>query len=94
MEMHRDAVLAIPAGAISLGATDTCPVQAFLLPGRAVAVQGHPEFTSAIVREILDARYKLGLFTDDFYSSGVTRAEHKHDGEDIARAFIRFLREP
>ncbi|EFX06023.1 glutamine amidotransferase class 1 [Grosmannia clavigera kw1407] len=90
-QMHRDAVLANPSGTIALGATDSCPVQGFLLPGRAVTVQGHPEFSATIVREILDKRHQIGILPDDLYSSGIARVDNKHDGELIARAFVTFL---
>ena len=88
--MHRDAVLAMPEGATSLASTTKCPVQGMLLPGRAVTVQGHPEFTGGIVREILDVRHSLGALTDDIYQPGIAVVDSKHDGEAIARAFLKF----
>ncbi len=88
--MHRDAVLAFPPGAVSLASTDSCPVQGFLLPGRAVTVQGHPEFTGAIVRELLDARHATGILNDAIYAPAIAVVDNKHDGEAIARAFLKF----
>ncbi|OAA66548.1 glutamine amidotransferase class 1 [Niveomyces insectorum RCEF 264] len=92
-QMHRDAVLAYPPGAVPLAATTICPVQGMLLPGRAVTVQGHPEFTGPIVREILEARHAAGVIGDDLYGPGIDRVDGKHDGEAIARAFVKFLRD-
>lgn len=89
-QMHRDAVLELPKDATSLASTTKCPVQGFLLPGRAVTVQGHPEFTGGIVREILDVRHNLGALTDDIYQPGIDVVDSKHDGETIARAFLKF----
>ncbi|EPE06579.1 gmp synthase [Ophiostoma piceae UAMH 11346] len=89
-QMHRDAVLAMPEGATSLASTTKCPVQGMLLPGRAVTVQGHPEFTGGIVREILDVRHNLGALTDEIYQPGIDVVDSKHDGETIARAFLKF----
>ncbi|CAK7240771.1 MAG: hypothetical protein STHCBS139747_002218 [Sporothrix thermara] len=91
-QMHRDAVLEYPAGAIPLASTDTCAVQGMLLPGRAVTVQGHPEFTGTIVREILEARHATGIFDDSIYQNGIDVVDDAHDGEAIARAFLRFAR--
>ncbi len=91
--MHRDAVFSYPAHAIPLGQTATCAVQGFLLPGRAVTVQGHPEFTEDIMREILEARHNNGILVDDVYRPAIARVAEEHDGVAVARAFLRFMRE-
>ncbi|ERT03391.1 GMP synthase (glutamine-hydrolyzing) [Sporothrix schenckii 1099-18] len=89
-QMHRDIVVEYPAGAVPLASTDVCAVQGMLLPGRAVTVQGHPEFTGPIVREILEARHAMGVLSDDVYQKGIDVVDDKHDGEAIARAFLKF----
>lgn len=92
-QMHRDAVSGVPAGAEGLGGTEVCDNQGFVLPGKALTVQGHPEFTGKIVREILDSRKQMGILSEQMYESGIGRVDGEHDGEEIARAFLRFLRE-
>ena len=92
-QMHRDAVFSYPAHAIPLAETAVCAVQGFLIPGRVITVQGHPEFTEEIVREILEMRHGVGILTDEIYKSGMDRVANEHDGVDIARAFLRFMRE-
>jgi GMP synthase (glutamine-hydrolysing) len=89
--MHRDIVLSYPAGAEPLAETDICPVQGMIIPGKVITVQGHPEFTEDIVREILNLRHEAGVFTDELYQGGIDRVGHEHDGVPIARAFLRFL---
>ncbi|CAK7212853.1 hypothetical protein SBRCBS47491_001605 [Sporothrix bragantina] len=89
-QMHRDAVLDYPTGAVPLAASDMCPVQGMLVPARAVTVQGHPEFTGTIVREILESRHDLGILSDDIYQGGIDVVDDAHDGEAIARAFLKF----
>ncbi|KAK2067042.1 hypothetical protein P8C59_000811 [Phyllachora maydis] len=91
-QMHRDLVPALPAGAELLASTAACRVQAFLVPGRALAVQGHPEFTAPLAREILETRRAAGVHSEALYRSGLARADLPHDGERIARAFLRFMR--
>lgn len=91
--MHRDIVTANPPDSISLAHTDLCPVQGFYRPQRYITVQGHPEFTGAIVTEILKTRNKQGIFTDDFLEEALSRADREHDGVAVARGFLRFLRE-
>lgn len=90
--MHRDIVTSYPPGAEPLGDTDVCDTQGMLLPGRAITVQGHPEFTEGIVSEILGLRVQTKIISDDVYRSGMARVKDDHDGVRIARAFLRFIR--
>ncbi|KAJ2973144.1 hypothetical protein NUW58_g9013 [Xylaria curta] len=90
-QMHRDAVLSFPPGVIQLAYTDVCANQAMYIPGRMVSVQGHPEFTEEMVREILDMRKYGGIVDDDIYQDGVSRVANRQDGVAVAQAFLRFL---
>lgn len=90
-QMHRDIVFSNPEGAQNLGENDVCDTQGFLLPGKAITVQGHPEFTGEIISEILELRHDTKVFNDEVYSSGVDRANNDHDGVKIAQAFLRFI---
>ncbi|KAF3767164.1 class I glutamine amidotransferase-like protein [Cryphonectria parasitica EP155] len=91
-QMHRDIVFGTPEGAEDLAATDVCSQQGYLLPGKAITVQGHPEFTETIVSEILGLRHDTKIFSDDMYQSGMDRVGNEHDGERIARVFLKFMR--
>ncbi|KAI1177918.1 putative class I glutamine amidotransferase [Nemania sp. FL0916] len=90
-QMHRDAVLSAPAGVAQLARTDVCATQAMYVPGQLISVQGHPEFTEEMVRELLNARKSSGIITDDIYHDGVNRVANKQDGVEVAQAFLRFL---
>ncbi|KAI0541566.1 class I glutamine amidotransferase-like protein [Xylaria digitata] len=90
-QMHRDAVLSFPSGTIQLARTDMCDNQAMYIPGRMISVQGHPEFTEEMVREILDMRKYGGIVGDDIYQDGINRVANKQDGVAVAQAFLRFL---
>jgi hypothetical protein len=92
--MHRDQAFGVPPGATLLASSTKCPNHGFLLPGHVITVQGHPEFSSDIIQEILEARHATGLFTDDVYQSGMARRSDPHDGVLMARAFLKFLQEP
>ncbi|KAK4150164.1 class I glutamine amidotransferase-like protein [Chaetomidium leptoderma] len=93
LQMHRDQVFGIPAGAELLAFTDKCPNHGFVIPKRVITVQGHPEFTEDIMGEILELRHESGLFTDDVYHSGVARNGDHHDGVAMAQVFLDFLQE-
>ncbi|KAI0204795.1 putative class I glutamine amidotransferase [Astrocystis sublimbata] len=92
-QMHRDAVLNFPPGVVQLARTNVCANQAMYIPGRMISVQGHPEFTEEMVREILDMRKYGGIVGDDIYEDGVGRVANKQDGVAVAQAFLRFLHE-
>lgn len=53
---HRDQVLRLPPDALPLLRNDFCPLAGFHIPGRLLALQGHPEFTAQYAQELLDER--------------------------------------
>lgn len=59
--------------------------------GRYITIQGHPEFTPAIVSEILESRQKVGVFPDGVFEDGMKRLKDPHDGVQVAAVFLRFL---
>lgn len=91
--MHRDIVLEIPMGTENIGSTLTCKIQGLYSQRRLITLQGHPEFTSEIVREILEIRKKGGIFTREIFTEMIGRVDDKHDGMVVARAFLKFMRE-
>ena len=56
-------------------------------------MQGHPEFTGEVVREICETRLALGIFTQEQFEEAMSRVDNDHDGGVIAQAFLRFLLE-
>ncbi|KAH7031524.1 class I glutamine amidotransferase-like protein [Microdochium trichocladiopsis] len=90
-QMHRDAVLTLPPGCTPLASTDVCAIQAMYIPDRMISVQGHPEFTADMVREILELRKYGGILGDDIFADGMRRVGDHHDGVEIARTFLRFI---
>ncbi|KAI0132810.1 glutamine amidotransferase class-I [Xylariales sp. AK1849] len=92
-QMHRDAVYSHPPGTIPLAHTDVCAVQGMYIPKKLIAVQGHPEFTEPMMREILNMRHDGGIIADGLFEDAMSRAANEQDGVAIAQAFLRFLRE-
>ncbi|KAK3502826.1 class I glutamine amidotransferase-like protein [Neurospora crassa] len=89
-QMHRDHVVGVPDGAQLLASTDVCENQGFVIPGRVLTVQGHPEFTTDIMEELLELRKATGLFNEELFGSGMERNK-VDDGVFIAQAFYKFL---
>lgn len=56
-------------------------------------MQGHPEFTEEIMRELLDQAYASGLFDKDIFEDSIKRVDKYQDGVVVAQAFLRFLLE-
>jgi GMP synthase-like glutamine amidotransferase len=92
-QMHRDMVRSYPPGVIPLANTPVCNTQAMYLPKRMISVQGHPEFTEEMVREILEMRKYGGILNEDIFTDGMRRVADKQDGVEVAKAFLRFLHE-
>ncbi|KAA8904982.1 class I glutamine amidotransferase-like protein [Sphaerosporella brunnea] len=93
-QMHRDIVTSLPEDAENLGATDKCAIQGMYSETRGfITVQGHPEFTPKIVDEILRARRKAGIFSEEQFEDMISRLENAHDGVLVANAFLKFVKE-
>ncbi|KAJ5340562.1 Glutamine amidotransferase type 1 [Penicillium brevicompactum] len=92
-QMHQDIVFSIPPNVTLLGSSPRCEVQGMYAPRRFITVQGHPEFTEDIVKEIVKVRTQAGVFKDDFAQDALDRAGNEHDGVAIAAVFLKFLSE-
>lgn len=91
--MHRDIAFAYPEGFESLGSSPVCSVQGMYSPRHVITVQGHPEFTGPIMKEIVETRHKTGIFDDEAYKTHAKKVDLPHDGVAVGAAFIRFLQE-
>jgi len=89
--MHRDAVLEVPKGLVNLGSSPSCAIQGLYQPSRVISFQAHPEFDGFIMDEILKTRRDQGIFTDDMFADGTTRAQQHHDGVLMATKIWEFL---
>ena len=92
-QMHKDIVYEYPPDVDHLGLSGTCQVQGMYRPAKLITVQGHPEFNEKIMRELLLARHKQGIFNDDIFNNAERRAGDEHDGVVVAQAFLKMLRE-
>ncbi|KAJ5351258.1 hypothetical protein N7452_000232 [Penicillium brevicompactum] len=91
-QMHRDIVIgAPPAGCVNLATSSLCEIQGLYSPGRLLSVQGHPEFNEGIMSFILEARHDNGVFDDELYKDGLSRAGDHQDGRLIARTMAKFM---
>ena len=91
--MHRDIITAYPTSVIALAHTPTCSTQGMYVPRRMISVQGHPEYTEEMVREILDWFQANDAIDGDILADSLRRVGHRNDGVEIAKSFLRFLQE-
>jgi hypothetical protein len=92
-QMHRDIVANFPPRVQQLGSTAKCLNQGMYLKNKIITVQGHPEFTHDIVKEILESREEKGVYPPGVFQDGVQRLTDHDDGVLVAQAFLRFLLE-
>jgi len=92
-QMHRDAVFSLPPEVESLAYTSSCAVQSMYIPNHLLTVQGHPEFTEEIMRELLETRHKSGIFDDEMFRDSMSRVDKYQDGVVVASTFLQFVLE-
>ncbi|EEB90848.1 hypothetical protein MPER_10893, partial [Moniliophthora perniciosa FA553] len=102
-EMHRDYVPDVPPNFHLLGSTDVTMNQGMVRFSGNVSppvdptkiqiftVQGHPEFTEAIVSEIARARTEKGVMDQETHDDAMRRKDWKNDGPLIAKAIWRII---
>ncbi|RKU47194.1 hypothetical protein DL546_007905 [Coniochaeta pulveracea] len=86
-----------PAGRKIFGDRETLRIHQMhqdVVSGLPAGAEGLAESDSGqITREIMDARRAAGIWEQETYEDGLRRVDDEHDGVEIARAFLRFLRE-
>ncbi|APA12812.1 hypothetical protein SS1G_08257 [Sclerotinia sclerotiorum 1980 UF-70] len=92
-QMHKDMVYEYPQEVEQLAYTEKCATQGMYIKGRLMTVQGHPEFTKEIVREVLEARHASGIFDDATFEDAMSRVDKVHDGVKVSQAFLKFIME-
>ncbi|KAF7860386.1 hypothetical protein EAF04_008512 [Stromatinia cepivora] len=92
-QVHKDMVYEYPEEVEQLAYTDKCATQGMYIKGRLMTMQGHPEFTKEIVREVLEARHASGIFDDETFEDAMSRVNKDHDGVKVAQAFLKFIME-
>jgi len=68
------------------------PEDGSIPPIHILTLQGHPEFTTGIVKEIIKVRGKSGAMDKDTVEDGLVRADDRNDGDGtIGRAIWEVL---
>lgn len=90
--MHRDEVVALPAGATPIAKGETAEIPAYLVGDTIFCVQDHPEFTDEYVRAVIEARReRMGEADAEAFLSRVDRTSC--DGDLLATWIVDFLKD-
>ncbi|KAF8971972.1 hypothetical protein BGZ46_010193 [Entomortierella lignicola] len=90
-ELHQDVVYDIPKGFTLLASTAHTTNQSMISnDNRIVTLQGHPEFTSAIMREFIKFRTANGTFTKELSESSMAVVDNPIDSEKVAARLLEF----
>jgi GMP synthase-like glutamine amidotransferase len=87
--VHQDQVTKLPPGARRLAGSDRCPVIIFTIAGRVLGIQGHPEYSSELMGELL-----AYLDDHDLVSTGEafkSLEQGRPDNQMVARWIANFL---
>lgn len=89
---HGNQVLALPPGATALASSERTPHELYRIDRRVLCVQGHPEFSRAVMEHILATPWAAARVGD---AQAVARilAEAEVDGDALRSAVLAFLRE-
>ena len=86
---HQDQVVALPDGATCFAGSDFCPIAGFEIPGRAMTLQGHPEFSPGYSAGLMGCRREqLG---EAVYQVGMDSLANAPDANLAARWIANFL---
>lgn len=91
MQMHRDIVHELPRDTELLASNENCKVQGFYKKNKYWCVQGHPEFDSFIINEIVKSRKEGGIFSEELANDALNRSNNQVDSDVLAKSIVEFL---
>ena len=86
---HQDQVTLPAPGSTLLASTDICPVAMTAIGEHILSFQGHPEFSEAYMRALMDSR--IDVIGERTYSEAVRSLQNRHDGQKIAALMLAFI---
>jgi len=88
---HQDQVVELPEGAVIIARTDHCPIAGYTVGSSALAIQPHPEFTTAVSQGLVERRRdRIGEAASD---AALASLDEPLDQDLVAGWMARFLRD-
>ncbi len=85
---HKDQVTRLPEGAELLATSDFCPNAMFRMGEHILTFQGHPEFSKAYSKDLMEMRQDI---LAEKFQPGIDSLQNDPDGPMIGRWMIKFL---
>ena len=93
MQSHRDCVTQLPEGAEDLFMSESCRYEVIRIGDKVLSTQGHPEFTTYLVKNFLSKRRRdMGFSTQQVYERIISECEDESDSLRILQTLNNFLR--
>lgn len=90
-QVHQDQVSVLPPEAVLLASSKNTPIEMYSVSDNVLCMQGHPEFNSEIVKEILNDR-SGSSFTEERASEALKSLEISVDRDLLLSMMKRFLK--
>jgi GMP synthase-like glutamine amidotransferase len=89
IHVHQDQVSSLPPQAVRLAESDFCKNAAFAIGKQVFSVQGHPEFTPAYTKALIDIREdKIGKHRA---TNARASLKNPHDGRRVGGWILNFF---
>jgi GMP synthase-like glutamine amidotransferase len=80
VELHKDYIQALPPDGVLYGSSDSCPVEAWGIPGRVIGLQGHSEFSLYFLKHaLIESSLKAGDITTEIAETAMLQLKHTSD---------------
>lgn len=89
---HQDQVVALPDSAKVIASGEYCENAALMIGNHTLTIQGHPEFSNAIVRDYLELRRELPEYPDKVMADAWQNLSIPNDNALIADKIVGFLK--
>jgi GMP synthase-like glutamine amidotransferase len=87
---HREQVTALPEGAELIAGNDFCPNSIITVSGNMLGIQGHPEFTTAYSRALMEMR--RSIIPAERIAEGIDSLSIEVDGARVFDWIASFIR--
>lgn len=86
---HQDQVTMLPPGAQHLGGNEFCPNVLYEIENQVLGIQGHPEFTTRIMEDIV--ALADGRVAPEVVQTAVSSLDTPPDGDTVGHWIVNFL---
>ncbi|MFT4925504.1 MAG: GMP synthase-like glutamine amidotransferase [Phenylobacterium sp.] len=86
---HQDQIITLPTGATLLASNEFCPIAAYTIDNHILCFQGHPEFSKAYSKGLIEAR--KAIIPEEVSHQGITSLSQTTDHQQIAKWILKFI---